>query len=117
MTVTMTLETMTFHACHGVMAEERIVGGTFLADVSYTIDTNAVETDRIEDTVNYSDIYNLVKEEMLQPSFTIEHVAGRTLKAIKARFPQIQELVIKISKLNPPVNGKMASASVVIKNT
>jgi len=117
MTVTITLETMKFHAFHGVMAEERATGGTFLVDVSYTFDTNAVETDRLEDTVDYSDLYDLVKEEMLKQSFTIEHVAGRTLKAIISRFPQIQELVVKIAKLNPPVNGEMASASAMIKNT
>ena len=115
MTVTMTLETMKFHANHGVMAEERIIGGIYLADVSYVVDSIAVETDRIEETIDYSVIYDLVKMEMMKPSNTIEHVAGRTLKAIKARFPQTQELTVKITKCNPPVNGEMAGASVCIK--
>ena len=114
MTVTITLETMKFHAFHGVTAEERSIGGVYLADISYSVDTKAIETDRIEDTINYSEIFNLVKEEMTKPSLLIEHVAGRILKAIEARFPQIKVLVIKISKLNPPVNGEMSSASVII---
>ena len=116
MTVTITLETMKFHAFHGMMAEERSIGGTYLTDISYSIDTDATETDRIEDTVNYAVLFELVKEEMKQPSYLIEHLAGRILKAIKARFPQIQEFVIKVSKLNPPVNGEMASASVILKS-
>ena len=115
MTVTITLETMKFHAYHGVKPEERIIGGTYLADISYTIDTGAVETDRLEDTVDYAVLFDLVKEEMKQPSQLIEHVTGRILKAIKTRFPQIQELKVKVTKLNPPVNGEMASASVLLK--
>ncbi len=115
MTVNITLETMRFHAFHGVMEEERIIGGTYLADISYTIETDAVETDRIKDTISYADIYDLIKEEMKKPSQLIEHVAGRILKVLKDKFPQMQEMTVKISKLNPPVNGEVAKATVSIK--
>ena len=107
---------MKFHAFHGVMDEERILGGTFLADISYTIDTDAVHTDEIKDTISYADIYNLIKDEMMKPSQLIEHVAGRMMKAVKNKFPQMQETIIKISKLNPPVNGEAGKATVTIKN-
>ena len=116
MIVTITLDTMRFHAFHGVLAEERVIGGVFLSDISCTFDTNAVETDRIEETINYSNLFDLVKEEMMKPSSLIEHVAGRILKAIKDRFPHIQALVVKITKLTPPVNGEMDSASVTIQS-
>lgn len=107
---------MKFHAFHGVEDEERIIGGTFLADISYTIDTSAVETDRLEDTVSYADIYDLTKEEMMKPSKLIEHVAGRILKAMKNKFPPLREITVTISKLNPPVNGEAGKATVTIKN-
>jgi dihydroneopterin aldolase len=109
-----TLETMKFHAFHGVMEGERLIGGTFLADISYTIDTDAVETDCIENTISYAEIYDLIKEEMMKPSKLIEHVAGRIMKAVKNRFPQLLEITIKISKLNPPVNGEAGKATVSI---
>ena len=106
---------MKFHAFHGVMDEERILGGTFLADISYTIDTDAVHTDDIKDTISYADIYDLIKNEMMKPSQLIEHVAGRIMKAIKDEFPQIQEITVKISKLNPPVNGEAGRATVTVR--
>jgi dihydroneopterin aldolase len=106
---------MKFHAFHGVMEEERIIGGTFLADISYTIDTNAVDTDDIKDTISYADIYDLIRDEMIKPSQLIEHVAGRILKTVKDRYPQMQEITIKISKLTPPVNGEAEKATVTIK--
>jgi len=110
-----TLETMRFRACHGLSAEEHVIGGDFLVDLSCTIHTDAVETDRIEDTVNYAELFDLVKTEMMIPSFLIEHVAGRIIKAIHDRFPEIEALTVKVSKLNPPVHGEMGSASVTIQ--
>ncbi|MDR0572685.1 MAG: dihydroneopterin aldolase [Tannerella sp.] len=115
MTVTITLEAMKFYAFHGVTEEERMIGGAYLVDISYAIKTDAVETDRIEQTINYADIYDLTKEEMMKPSLLIEHVAGRLLKVLKNKFPQAQEMTVKISKLNPPVNGEMAKATVSMK--
>ena len=114
MIVTIKLETMKFHAFHGVMADERVMGGTYLADISYTVDTDAVDTDRIEDTINYAQVFDLVKAEMMKQSSLIEHVAGRILKAINERFSQIQSLDVKITKLHPPIHGEMVSASVRI---
>ena len=106
---------MKFHAFHGVMEAERTIGGAYTLDISYTIDANAVETDRLEDTINYADIYDLAKKEMMQPSRLIEHVAGRILNSIKTEFPQIRDLAVKISKLNPPVKGEMESATITVK--
>ena len=114
MTTTITLEEMRFHAFHGVMDEERVIGGTFLADISYIIDSNAVESDNIEDTINYAEIFDIVKEEMEKPSQLIEHVAGRIIKTLKNKFPQMLETTVKISKLNPPVNGEAKKATVTI---
>ena len=105
---------MKFHAFHGVMNEERIIGGTFLADISYVIETNAVESDNINDTISYAEIYDLVKMEMEKPSQLIEHVAGRIVNVLKNKFPQMREATVKISKLNPPVNGEAEKATVTI---
>jgi dihydroneopterin aldolase len=105
---------MKFHAFHGVREEERIIGGTFLADISYVTDTDAAGTDRIEDTISYAEIYDLAKAEMMKPSQLIENVAGRILKAIRNKFPQIRETTVKITKLNPPVNGEAGKATVTI---
>jgi len=116
MTVTITLEEMKFHAFHGVMDEERVIGGTFLADIAYVIETNAVESDNLEDTISYAEIFDLVKEEMMKPSQLIEHVAGRIMKAMKNKFPQMLETTVKISKLHPPVNGEAKKATVTISS-
>lgn len=109
------LEKMRFHAFHGVMPEETIVGGEY--EVSIALDTDfskAMETDDLQGTINYAIVFDLVRQEMHIPSKLIEHVAGRIMKSVKQNFPQVEAIEVRVSKLNPPVNGDMAQATVVV---
>ena len=59
------------------------MGGEFLVDlrVGYPI-ADAMQSDEVADTLNYAELYQLVKREMEIPSKLLEHVAGRIVKAI-----------------------------------
>ena len=57
----------------------------------------------------------LVKKQMAEKSKLLEHVGRRILNSIKTEFPSIQDATIKISKLNPPLGGKMDNVSLTIK--
>ena len=105
---------MPFRAFHGVDPQERTVGGRYLVDVTYSADTGATETDNIDDTINYAEVYNVVKREMMHSSHLIEHLAARILKSLKNAFPAMQDISVKVSKLHPPVDGIAAEASVSI---
>lgn len=107
---------MEFHAFHGCLSEERLKGARYLVDFSCEYDTRrATKSDNLKDTLDYSEIYNIVKKEMDIPSNLLEHVAGRIAAAIRKAHPEIPTFVIKISKENPPVGGKTAWASVSIE--
>lgn len=108
---------MKFHAYHGVLPQEKIIGGSFLVNLLMEADlTNATKTDNVEDTINYGDVYDLIKEEMHTPSQLLEHIAGRIYKKLIEEYPEIKSLEISVSKLNPPVNGEMDMAEIVISN-
>lgn len=109
------LEAMRFYAYHGVVPQERKVGNDYLVSLRLTAPLGkAVESDDLEDTINYATVYEVVKGEMETPSQLLEHVAGRILIALKDRFPQLEEVNLKVSKLNPPFGGDIYSASVVL---
>jgi len=109
------LNKMIFHAFHGVMEQERIVGNIFRIDLKLYLDlSKAMESDRLEDTLNYVDIYNTVKEEMLIPSHLLEHVAGRIIRKIKQNHPYISKINIRLAKINPPIEGEIHEAAVII---
>ena len=102
------LENMEFHAYHGCMEFEQQLGNTFLVSLSMVLNTDqAGKTDNLEDTLNYQLVYDVVKEQMEIPSKLIEHAGQRILDAVFGKFPQIKELEVKLSKLNPPLGGKV----------
>jgi dihydroneopterin aldolase len=116
MELTIDLNGMKFYACHGVSPQETLVGNDFTVDISYTFAAEtALESDELHDTVNYAEVYGIVKAEMERPSRLLEHVAGRIFHALRAAFPQLTRLKVKLSKLNPPVGGEMYSASVTVE--
>lgn len=104
---------MRFYAHHGCFEQERTIGTHFRVDLSFTTDTSKAEvSDNIADTVSYLDVYQVVKDEMMKPSNLLEHVARRVGERVLSDFPAVDTVVVKISKLNPPLGGQMDSVSV-----
>ena len=99
---------MEFHAFHGCLEHEQSLGNTFIVSVSMELETAlAGKTDALEHTLNYQLVYDAVKAQMNIPSKLIEHVGQRILDSILTDFPQIQGLEVSLSKLNPPLGGKV----------
>lgn len=109
------LRNVRFHAFHGVLPQERQVGGDFLVTVrvGYPLE-RAMETDRVDDTLDYSVLYALVEREMSEPSKLLEHVAGRIVKAVTASFPEVTSVDLELTKLNPPMGADCDGAAVEV---
>jgi dihydroneopterin aldolase len=109
------LENMEFYAHHGHYAEENIIGGRFRVDVEIDTDiSKAAATDDLAHAVDYSRVYELVKTEMKQVSHLLEHLASRITDSIHAKFSHVTQVTVTVSKLNPPVGGKMDRVSVTV---
>ncbi len=112
------LREMKFYAYHGVMPQERAVGNDFTVDLLLTAPLQeAVAGDRLEDTLNYADIYETVRAEMQQPSRLLEHAAGRIIRALRDAFPMLETIEVRLAKLNPPFKGELHSAAVILTDT
>ena len=104
-----------FYAFHGVLPQERRVGGWFTVTLRVGYDwSRAAETDDVADTLNYANLYALVKREMAVPSKLLEHVAGRISKAIEKVFPQVTSIDLTLIKANPPMGADSNGAGVEI---
>jgi len=113
---TIAIEGMQFFSYHGHFEEESIIGTKFLLDLYLETDTSKAEkTDELNDTVNYLSVYNLVKEQMQQSSYLIEHVARRILDSVMEHFSEIESAKLKFRKLNPPLGGQMDSVSITLE--
>jgi dihydroneopterin aldolase len=107
------IDRMRIYARHGVMEQERRVGGEFLVSLRVYYDfTCAAKTDKLDQTISYADLYEVVHREMAEPSQLLEHVAGRICQAVGQRFPQATAIDLRIVKENPPMGGDCAGAGV-----
>lgn len=101
------------YAYHGVMELERKVGAYFSIDCEVETDIqDAITSDFVDDTISYADLYETIKREMAQPSFLVEHAAGRITKAILAEYPKAQSVRIRLLKENPPMGADCQGAGV-----
>jgi dihydroneopterin aldolase len=109
------IEGMEFFSYHGCFEEEQMIGTKFNIDLFLTVDTSDAESsDALHDTVNYQDVFRVVKSEMQVTSKLLEHVGRRILNRVKLSFPQVENATIKIRKLNPPLGGQMDFVSVTL---
>jgi len=106
------LNGMEFFAYHGCFKEEQLIGTKFVVNMTVERDTSdAEQSDHLHDTVNYVSLYNAVKVEMDQKSHLLENVARRIITSVVDQFPGLTNIELTISKLNPPVGGKMMQVS------
>lgn len=115
MTGIIELENMEFFARHGCFTEERLIGNTFVVNVRMEANVaDAAKSDKLEDAINYQHAYSVVKDAMDIPSNLLEHVCGRIVDALYSEFRSLQKVTVKVSKINPPVGGKVGCSSVTI---
>ncbi len=110
---TIILEDMEFYAYHGCMEHERQIGNTYFVTVSMELDTaKAGKSDNLNDTLNYKEVYDVIKAQMEIPSNLIEHVSQRILNSLAEKFPQVNTFHLSLSKVAPPLGGKTGRATI-----
>lgn len=110
------IEDMEFYAFHGHYREEQKVGNKFL--VNLTIETDMTipsKSDNLRDAVNYQRAYEIVRTEMGKKSYLLENIAGRIVDALYSELRGIKKIIVRVTKLNPPMGGKIGSVSVVME--
>ncbi|NLN30663.1 MAG: dihydroneopterin aldolase [Bacteroidales bacterium] len=110
------IEGMEFYAFHGHFREEQIVGSRFLVDLTIEADLEKpAESDNLRDAVNYQQAYKLIRIQMDQKSHLLENIASRILDALYSEMTGIRKATVKVSKMNPPVGGRVNCVSIVME--
>lgn len=113
---TICLNNIEVYAYHGVFEVEQKVGQWYTINLEIDVDfSEAALNDDLNGTIDYSQLNNLIREEMAIKSKLIEHVANRIANRILDAFPDIESGTLSVAKQNPPVQGEMESVEVVIE--
>ena len=115
MIYTITLDEMEFKAYHGCYDLEKLVGNRFLVSISLDAELDeAAHADDVTKTINYLRVYAIVAECMKQKSDILENVTLRIIEALYAEFPLLRHVRATVSKLAPPLWGKIRKVSVTL---
>jgi dihydroneopterin aldolase len=111
---TLTLKKLHFTAYHGFYEEERRKGNDFEVDLTFVGDLkSAGESDQLEDTIDYQQAEQIVKEVMEGPSRKlIETLAKNIGDQLFSRLEQAHSLQVAVRKLSPPLDVETAYSEI-----
>lgn len=104
---------MSFYGYHGVFGAEQELGQRFFVDLELSLDlSKAGESDELQDTVNYADIFTCVQKIVEGERYNlVEALTAQIADRLLAGFP-ITEVKAKVTKPNPPINGHYESVAI-----
>jgi dihydroneopterin aldolase len=106
------------HAFHGVLEQERIVGNDYVVSISVEVpDEKACVSDQVQDTVNYAEIAQLVREVMSVPCNLLESVAHKIGIKILQQYPMAIAADVDVMKVAPPMSVDCEGAGVSLHVT
>jgi dihydroneopterin aldolase len=110
--ITVQLQNLLFNAFHGIHEEEKILGNQYVVDASVEFYENDEVIEHINETVNYSIIYNIIKNRMATPTPLLETIVMEAGNEIHKEFPDVKFISISIQKMHPPIEGMQGTARV-----
>lgn len=111
------LKDMQFYGFHGVLMEETKIGQRFRANVSIAVDMKkAGETDELDNTVNYAEVYALTREIVEGKPFKLIEALVETIatRILSAYSEQVKGIRVELIKPDPPIQGYYREVSVEI---
>ena len=103
-TVHVDLRGLSIYTHHGVTDAEQEIGQRLLIDVSFDVpDCDAVLTDRLEDTIDYADVADIVVLAATERSYrTLERLAAVIGERLMERFGS-DSVRVRAAKPEPPI--------------
>lgn len=103
--LTISLKGLRFYAFHGVYPDEKLIGNQFEIDLDIEFVPVSGTITSISDTVNYSELYSLIKAEMKKPTDLLETFLMQTVEKIHLAHPSVARAEMTITKFHPPMPG------------
>jgi dihydroneopterin aldolase len=113
--VTIEITGLSLYTHHGVSEAEREVGQRLVVDLRLDIgETDATVTDRIEDTVDYAEVCQLVALVAQQRSHrTLERLCSTIAERLLADY-ELEGVWVKAAKPEPPIPLSVDEVSVEV---
>jgi dihydroneopterin aldolase len=113
--VTIEIVGLSLYTHHGVTAAEREIGQRLVLDVRFDVgEPDALVTDRVEDTVDYGEICQVIALIAQQRSYkTLERLCAVIAERLASQFGA-EMITVKASKPEPPIPLPVEEVSVEV---
>jgi dihydroneopterin aldolase len=104
----LTLKNMNFYGYHGVYSTEKELGQRIEVDVELVADlTRAGQNDDFDQTINYADVYTIVKDIVEDGQYNlIEAIGTAIINQVFDSF-DLERITVRVRKPHPPIGGFM----------
>ena len=103
--VAIELQNVRLQAFHGIYEGEKKTGSPYEVNIKVTYEEGDAQFDDLRNTINYVDIFEIVKQRMLIPTPLLEKVAEGIIRKIRHRYPFTREISLSIYKLEAPIEN------------
>lgn len=110
--LTIHLSNLHFYAHHGLYEEEKLLGAAYEVNVTVSHLPKTIPVKNLSDTIDYSAVYQLVKNFMQQPYALLETIVTAMAAQILDTFLQAQIVFVEIKKVHPPILSFQGSVGV-----
>jgi 7,8-dihydroneopterin aldolase/epimerase/oxygenase len=100
--LTIHLQQLQFFAYHGLYPNEKAYGNQFELNIDVDIDA-AKNINKLSETVDYAELYGIIKKRMQQPTPLLETVAQELADLLLQYSALIKKVSISIQKKSPPI--------------
>jgi len=109
------IKDMSFYGYHGVTAAEKETGRKYEVDCELEVDlAEPGQTDQLSDTIDYTEVYNLIKKEVENTAYSLlERLASSLAGKLLDSFP-VYHVTLRVRKLTPPIAGDIRYIEVEI---
>ena len=113
--VTIEIVGLSLYTHHGVTAAEREIGQRLVLDVRFDVgEPDALITDRVEDTVDYGEVCQVIALVAQQRSYkTLERLCAVIAERLSTQFGA-ESVTVKASKPEPPIPFPVEEVSVEV---
>jgi dihydroneopterin aldolase len=106
------LEQLHFYSFHGLYQEEKLIGNDYTVDIILDHQPTKKIIHSIEETIDYSKVYEMIVQRMKTPTDLLETIATEFCYEIMKKYDSVQNIHFSIKKLHPPISQLIGNVGV-----
>lgn len=110
--LTISLSNLRMYAYHGLYPEEQRAGNHFTLDCTVHYDTPETPVSSLDQTLDYGALFSFLQQQMQEREDLLETWVMKTASRIKAAWPRVQRVQLRITKETPPIPGFTGAVAV-----